>query len=102
MELEEIGWMKLDLYTEKKQVKTTLKPGQKKKRLQWVTKKHLWRVDDWMKIIFNDESRIYIDQGKDTGTFVYYRPDEIYKNECLKRTSKLIPLLIYDMELHVR
>uniref|UniRef100_A0A4W6BIB5 Transposase Tc1-like domain-containing protein n=1 Tax=Lates calcarifer TaxID=8187 RepID=A0A4W6BIB5_LATCA len=40
--------------------KPSLTPKQKKTRLQWAKEKQLWTVDDWMKVIFSDESRICI------------------------------------------
>uniref|UniRef100_A0A4W6BLW5 Transposase Tc1-like domain-containing protein n=1 Tax=Lates calcarifer TaxID=8187 RepID=A0A4W6BLW5_LATCA len=36
--------------------KPSLTPKQKKTRLQWAKEKQLWTVDDWMKVIFSDES----------------------------------------------
>ena len=39
-------------------------------RLEWTEEKQLWCVENWMKVILRDESRIYIGQGDDAGTFV--------------------------------
>ncbi|CAJ0964526.1 unnamed protein product [Ranitomeya imitator] len=68
--------------------KPSLTPKQKKTRLQWAKEKQSWTVDDWMKVLFSDESRICIGQGDDAGTFVWCRSNEIYKDDCLKRTCK--------------
>ena len=46
--------------------KENLKPL--KIRLTKATEKHSWRVDNWMKVIFMDESRIFIGTDNDTGT----------------------------------
>ncbi|CAJ0966607.1 unnamed protein product [Ranitomeya imitator] len=68
--------------------KPSLTPKQKKTRLQWATEKQSWTVDDWMKVLFSDESRICIGRGADAGTFVWCRSNEIYKDDCLKKTYK--------------
>lgn len=68
--------------------KPSLTPKQKRTRLQWAKDRRAWTVDDWMKVIFSDESRICIGQGDDAGTFVWCRSSEIYKEDCLKKTSK--------------
>ena len=52
-------------------------------------------MDYWTKVIFNDETRIYISQGDDTGNFVFYRLNESYKDDCLKR--QVIFQVIHDM-----
>ncbi len=36
--------------------KPSLTPKQNKTRLQWAEEKQWWTVDDWMKVIFSDES----------------------------------------------
>ena len=61
-----------------------------------VKEKQLWRVNNWMKGIFIDESRICIGQGDDAETLVWCRSNETYKDYL----NKWISLLIYDMELH--
>ncbi|CAJ0951568.1 unnamed protein product [Ranitomeya imitator] len=68
--------------------KPSLTPKQKKTRLQWAKEKQWWTVDDWMNVVFSDESRICIGQGDDDGTFVWCRSNEIYKDDCLKRTCR--------------
>ena len=45
-------------------------------KLKWNKEKQTWCVDNWMKVIFSDESRICIGQGKDAGTFIW-----CYSNE---------------------
>lgn len=54
-----------------RQAKQALTPKQKRTRLHWAKEKHSWYVDDWMKVIFIDESQICIGQGDDAGTFVW-------------------------------
>ena len=39
-------------------------------RLKWDREKQLWRVNDWIKVIFSDESRIFISQRDDTRIFL--------------------------------
>ena len=39
----------------------------KKTRLQWAKEKQSWTVDDWVIVIFTDESSICIGQGDDVG-----------------------------------
>ena len=68
--------------------KPALTPKQKKPRLQWAEEKQSWSMDDWMKVIFIDESQICIGQGDDTGTFVWCSSNETYKDDCLKKTIK--------------
>ena len=41
-----------------------------------------------MKVIFMNESRIYICQGDNNGTFVWCRSNETCKDNCQKKTSK--------------
>uniref|UniRef100_A0A3B5B7H8 Transposase Tc1-like domain-containing protein n=1 Tax=Stegastes partitus TaxID=144197 RepID=A0A3B5B7H8_9TELE len=48
--------------------KPSITPKQKKIRLQWAKEYQSWSVDDWMKVIFSDESRICI--GQDDDAFV--------------------------------
>uniref|UniRef100_A0A3B1IMH6 Transposase Tc1-like domain-containing protein n=1 Tax=Astyanax mexicanus TaxID=7994 RepID=A0A3B1IMH6_ASTMX len=43
--------------------KPSLTPKHKRTRLQWAKERQSWTVDDWMKVIFSDESRICIGQG---------------------------------------
>uniref|UniRef100_A0A3P9N3W9 Transposase Tc1-like domain-containing protein n=1 Tax=Poecilia reticulata TaxID=8081 RepID=A0A3P9N3W9_POERE len=38
--------------------KPALTPKHKRTRLQWAKERQSWTVDDWMKVIFSDESRI--------------------------------------------
>ena len=45
-------------------------------RFIWAEEKKLQRVDKWMKMIFTDESRIYIDKGDDAGTFIQCHSNE--------------------------
>lgn len=68
--------------------KPSLTLKQKRTRLQWAKERQSWTVNDWMKVIFSDESRICIGQGDDAGTFVWCCSSEIYKDDCLKKTSK--------------
>ncbi|CAJ0960620.1 unnamed protein product [Ranitomeya imitator] len=83
-----------------KRVLSEVPEGEREKtRLQLAKEKQLWTVDDQMKVIFSDESQICIGQGYDAGTFVWCRSNEIYKDDCLKRTCKF-PVI--DMGLHVR
>uniref|UniRef100_A0A3B5PUG8 Transposase Tc1-like domain-containing protein n=1 Tax=Xiphophorus maculatus TaxID=8083 RepID=A0A3B5PUG8_XIPMA len=49
--------------------KPALTPKHKRTRLQWAKERQSWTVDDWMKVVFSDESRICIGQGDDAGTF---------------------------------
>lgn len=50
--------------------KLTLRPKQKKTWSQWATEKHASFVDDQMKSIFSDESRICIGEYDDAGAIV--------------------------------
>uniref|UniRef100_A0A8C1NF85 Transposase Tc1-like domain-containing protein n=1 Tax=Cyprinus carpio TaxID=7962 RepID=A0A8C1NF85_CYPCA len=68
--------------------KPSLTSKQKKTRFQWAKERQSWTVDDWMRVIFSDESRICIGQGDDAGTFVWCRSNEIYEDNCLKKTCK--------------
>uniref|UniRef100_A0A3B1K6C0 Tc1-like transposase DDE domain-containing protein n=1 Tax=Astyanax mexicanus TaxID=7994 RepID=A0A3B1K6C0_ASTMX len=68
--------------------KPSLTPKHKRTRLQWAKERQSWTVDDWMKVIFSDESRICIGQGDHAGTFVWCRSSEIYEEACLKKTTK--------------
>ena len=47
----------------------TLTAEHKKIRVQWTKEKKSWSVGDWRKVIFNDESGIYIGQGGDIGNW---------------------------------
>lgn len=68
--------------------KPSLTSKQKKTRFQWAKERQSWTVDDWMRVIFSDESRICIGQGDDAGTFVWCRSNKIYEDNCLKKTCK--------------
>ena len=41
-----------------------------------------------MKLIFTDESRIYMSQGDDVGSFVQFHSYETDETDCPKKTSK--------------
>ena len=49
-------------------------------------------------VIFCNESRIYIGQVDDTGTFLRCCSYETFKDDCLKKTSQ-IPQVIHDIEV---
>lgn len=68
--------------------KPALTSKQKRARVRWAKEKQSWTVDDWMKVIFSDETRICIGHGDDAETFVWCRANEVYKDECLKKTAK--------------
>ena len=69
----------------KAQRKPTLaQPKRKKTRLQRAKGKQSWSVDDWMKVIFSDESRICIGQWDDAGAFIEGRSNEAYEDDRLK------------------
>uniref|UniRef100_A0A3Q2ZWT6 Transposase Tc1-like domain-containing protein n=1 Tax=Kryptolebias marmoratus TaxID=37003 RepID=A0A3Q2ZWT6_KRYMA len=68
--------------------KPLLTPKQRKTKLQWAKERQSWTVDDWMKVIFSDESQICIGQGDDVGTFVWCHSNEIYADICLKKMCK--------------
>uniref|UniRef100_A0A3B5QEL9 Transposase Tc1-like domain-containing protein n=1 Tax=Xiphophorus maculatus TaxID=8083 RepID=A0A3B5QEL9_XIPMA len=68
--------------------KPALTPKHKRTRLQWAKERQSWTVDDWMKVVFSDESRICIGQGDDAVTFVWCHSSEIYEEACLKKTTK--------------
>ena len=77
--------------------KTALKTAQKKKWLQWAKNKCTWTVDDWEKIIFSDESRIYVGHGDDAETFVWRRGNEAYSDGWIKKQIKfLTSVFIWD------
>ena len=40
-------------------------------KLMWTKEKQSWRVENWMKVIFTDKSRICIGQGDDAETSVW-------------------------------
>ena len=52
----------------------------------------------YRKAKFSGELRICIGQGDDAGTFVWCRSNEIYENDCLKKTCK-ISIVIDDKGL---
>ena len=56
-------------------MKTSIKT--KKMRLKLATEK--WRVDNWMKVIFNDESRICIGHGNNATTFFRSHSNEVQR-----------------------
>uniref|UniRef100_A0A3B3QGW8 Transposase Tc1-like domain-containing protein n=1 Tax=Paramormyrops kingsleyae TaxID=1676925 RepID=A0A3B3QGW8_9TELE len=83
------NWLReIEFRYRKAKHKPSLTPKQEKTRLQWAKEKQSWTVDDWMKVVFSDESRICIGQGDDAGMFVWCHPNETYKDDCLKKTSK--------------
>ena len=50
-------------------------------------------MDNWMKVIFIEESRICIGQSDDARTFIWCRSNETYKDNCQK-ISKFPKLFI--------
>ncbi len=56
----------------------------KKTRFEWAKERQSWSVDDWMKVIFSDESQICNGQGDDSETLVLCRSNKRYKGDCLK------------------
>ena len=60
------------IHIEKSQTKPVLTHKLKKMKLKWSKEKQTWCVDNWMKVIFSNESRICIGQGNDVGTLVSY------------------------------
>lgn len=70
----------------KDEPKLVLRSKEKRTRLHWPTEKQSWSADDLMKMVFNDESWIYICQGDDGETFVWCNSNETCQNECLKKT----------------
>lgn len=69
------------IYIEKSQTKTAACED-KQKKVKWDEEKQSWCVGDWMKVIFSDESRIYIGQDSHTGILV---SNEMYKDDCLMK-----------------
>ena len=55
-------------------------------KLKWAKEKQSWLVDNWMKVIFSDESRIFIDQSNVAKIFVRGHSNETKtkKGEFLK------------------
>lgn len=64
--------MKWDLQREKLNKNTELK--QKKTSLQWAAVKQPWNVSDWTKVIFSDESQIWIGQSDYVGIMMMLVP----------------------------
>ena len=61
----------------------------KKSHLQWCKKLYkCWSSDDWKKVFFSDESRVFLGTGDDPGIFVWRRADEKFKEDCLKIEAK--------------
>ena len=67
-----------EIYIEKIEMKTR-KP--KKMGLKWCKTEQSWRVNNWMKVIFSDESGICINRGDDVETFVFCRSNETCKDD---------------------
>ena len=53
----------------------------KKIKIKWVKKKQSRRVDNWMKVMFSNESRICISKGVKAGTLIWSK--KTYKSVCL-------------------
>lgn len=68
--------------------------------LKRAKEKKLRHVDDLIKMLFRDESRIWIDQSDDAGTFVRCLTNEIPKDNYLKE-KQLISQYIEDMEMPI-
>ena len=67
--------------------KPALTHKKKKMWLNFAKKKQWGSVDNWMKVIFVDESRICIGQVDNTETFVWCHLNEAHKADCLKKTN---------------
>lgn len=57
------------------------------KRLKWARDHEAWTNNDWNKILWSDESKFCI-FGNNGSKFVWRRPGEALKNECLQPTVK--------------
>jgi transposase len=56
-------------------------------RLQWALEHKDWTLEDWIRVIWSDKSKIEI--GKDSRvTWVYRRGNEKWKNDCLTTIFK--------------
>lgn len=64
-ELQQINERKWDLQNRKAKRKPSLTPNQKKTRLLGAEAKQVGSVDDWMKVIFSDESLICFGHWED-------------------------------------
>jgi hypothetical protein len=67
--------------------KPLLTKKQKKNRYEWAKSKLSWTVDDWAKIISNDESKFDVCVG-DFRKRVIRSKDEAFHADCIKRTVK--------------
>ncbi|RYA67823.1 hypothetical protein DD592_27240, partial [Enterobacter cloacae complex sp. 2DZ2F20B] len=56
---------------------------QKINRLNWAKSKVSWTVEDWPKVIFNDESKFDVCMG-DLRKRVIRTKNEAYHKDCLK------------------
>ena len=75
------------IYIERSWKKTNTNTQTEKMRLKCTKEKQLWRVGNLMETIFSDESRIYIGQGNNAGTFVQCFWNKIYIDDCLKKNK---------------
>lgn len=74
----------------KAKCKPSLTPKQEKTKLQRAKKQQSWNVDDWMKMVFSDESQICPRQGDDAETFVWCHPNETITSKTCKGPGKCI------------
>ena len=59
----------------------------RKMRLNWTQKRHLWTIDNWKKIVWSDESRFTMFQN-DGKIRVWCLQKEKYNINCLIPTMK--------------
>ena len=86
-------------------MKTSINTQQEKMRLKWVKEKQSWCVDNWRKMIFNDGTRIWIDQGNNAETFVWCHSNvtyEVIHDTSFKRPGKMaINILTIDAYVYI-
>ena len=69
---------------------TTISRKNRNERLAWCRTKLKWTVNEnWCKVIFSHETKIVL--GKDRKVYVWRKPDEKYRPECVGQYSDHCP-----------
>lgn len=70
-----------------------LRKDQKQARQRWAKQYEQWTDEDWARVIFSDESYIYLDNGRGR-EYVTCRADEVLHEDCVVPTFKQSPVRV--------
>ena len=62
----------------------TIRTENRHRRVHWYRSKLRWTLNrDWKSVIFSDETQVVVDSSNRVYNYVWRRPDEVWRPECL-------------------